>query len=164
MNGERYYSYKQADARFFALDSDFMDPKQLAWLEQQLRDSTDPWKISYFHHPLYSSAGRHGSEVDLRLVLEPLFLKYGMNAVFSGHDHIYERLKPQKGIYYFVSGAAGQLRRGDLKRTAMTEVGFDQDQSFMVVEIGGDVLSFKTISRTGRTVDSGSLRRQGPTK
>jgi hypothetical protein len=73
-------------------------------------------------------------------------------------------LKPQKGIYYFVSGAAGQLRRGDLKRTAMTEVGFDQDQSFMVVEIGGDLLSFKTVSRAGRTVDSGSLRRQGPTK
>jgi Calcineurin-like phosphoesterase len=164
MNGERYYTYKQADVRFFVLDSDYMDPKQLAWLEQQLRDSTERWKISYFHHPLYSSAGRHGSEVDLRLVLEPLFLKYGMNAVFSGHDHIYERLKPQKGIYYFVSGSAGQLRRGDLKRTALTEVGFDQDQSFMVVEIGGDVLSFKTVSRTGRTVDSGSLRRQGPTK
>jgi 3',5'-cyclic AMP phosphodiesterase CpdA len=160
MNGERYYTYKQADVRFFVLDSDYMDPKQLAWLEQQLRDSTDRWKIAYFHHPLYSSAGRHGSEVDLRLVLEPLFLKYGMNAVFSGHDHIYERLKPQKGIYYFVSGSAGQLRRGDLKRTAMTEVGFDQDQSFMVVEIGGDVLSFKTVSRTGRIVDSGSLRRQ----
>ena len=164
MNGERYYTYKQADVRFFVLDSDYMDPKQLAWLEQQLRDSTERWKISYFHHPLYSSAGRHGSEVDLRLVLEPLFLKYGVNVVFAGHDHIYERLKPQKGIYYFVSGSAGQLRRGDLKRTSMTEVGFDQDQSFMAVEIGGDVLSFKAISRTGRTVDSGSLPRQGPTK
>jgi 3',5'-cyclic AMP phosphodiesterase CpdA len=162
MNGERYYSYKQADVRFFVLDSDYMDPKQLAWLEQQLRDSTERWKISYFHHPLYSSAGRHGSEVDLRLVLEPLFLRYGMNVVFSGHDHIYERLKPQKGIYYFVSGSAGQLRRGDLKRTNMTEVGFDQDQAFVVVEIGGDVLSFQTITRSGRVVDSGALRRQTP--
>jgi predicted phosphodiesterase len=164
MNGERYYTYKQADVRFFVLDSDYMDPKQLAWLEQQLRDSTERWKISYFHHPLYSSAGRHGSEVDLRLVLEPLFLKYGMNVVFSGHDHVYERLKPQKGIYYFVSGSAGQLRRGDLKRTNMTEVGFDQDQAFIAVEIGGDLLSFKTVSRAGRTVDSGTLLRQGPTK
>jgi 3',5'-cyclic AMP phosphodiesterase CpdA len=164
MNGERYYTYKQGDVRFFVLDSDYVDPKQLAWLEQQLRTSTDRWKIAYFHHPLYSSAGRHGSEVDLRLVLEPLFLKYGMNVVFSGHDHIYERVKPQKGIYYFVSGSAGQLRRGDLKRTNMTEVGFDQDQSFMVVEIGGDVLSFKAISRTGRTVDSGTLPHQRSTK
>jgi 3',5'-cyclic AMP phosphodiesterase CpdA len=164
MNGERYYTYKQGEVRFFVLDSDYMDPKQLAWLEQQLRVATERWKISYFHHPLYSSAGRHGSEVDLRLVLEPLFLKYGMNAVFSGHDHVYERLKPQKGIYYFVSGSAGQLRRGDLKRTGMTEVGFDQDQSFMAVEIGSDVLSFKTVSRTGMTVDSGTLRHQGPPK
>jgi 3',5'-cyclic AMP phosphodiesterase CpdA len=164
MNGERYYSHQHGEVRFFVLDSDYMDPKQLAWLGQQLGDSPERWKISYFHHPLYSSAGRHGSEVDLRLVLEPLFLRYGMNAVFSGHDHIYERLKPQKGIYYFVSGSAGQLRRGDLKRTEMTEVGFDQDQSFMAVEIAGDVLSFKTISRTGMTVDFGSLRHQGPTK
>ena len=49
-------------------------------------------------------------------LLEPLFVKYGVNVVFSGHDHVYERLKPQKGIYYFVSGAGGQLRKGNLKR------------------------------------------------
>jgi hypothetical protein len=46
-------------------------------------------------------APRHGSEVDLRAVLEPLFVKYGVNVVFAGHEHFYERLKPQQGIYYF---------------------------------------------------------------
>jgi hypothetical protein len=165
MNGERYYTYRQGDVRFFVLDTDFLDRKQLAWLEQQLRNSTERWKVSYFHHPLYSSARGHGGAVDLRLVLEPLFVKYGLNAVFAGHDHVYERLKPQKGIYHFVSGSAGQLRPGNLKPSDMTAVGFDTDQAFIAVEIGGDVLSFKTVSRGGQTVDSGSLPRQpAPTK
>lgn len=161
MGGERYYTYAKKQVRFFVLDSDYMDPTQVDWLTRQLKDSTDEWKIAYFHHPLYSSAGRHGSETDLRLILEPLFVQYGVDAVFSGHDHVYERLKPQKGIYYFVSGSAGQLRRGDLKKSALTEAGFDQDQSFMLVEIDRDTLSLQTIARSGRTVDRATLARRG---
>ena len=114
MNGQRYYTYARNNVRFFALDSTLMDRKQLAWLEAALRDAREEWKICYFHHPLYSNAARHGSSVDLRVLLEPIFVKYGVNVVFSGHDHVYERIKPQKGIYYFVSGAAGQLRRGNM--------------------------------------------------
>jgi predicted MPP superfamily phosphohydrolase len=159
MGGERYYTYTKKNVRFFVLDSDYIDPKQLDWVTQQLKDSNEDWKIAYFHHPLYSSGGRHGSETDLRLVLEPLFLKYGLNAVFSGHDHVYERVKPQKGIYYFVTGSAGQLRRGDLKRSALTEAGYDQDQAFMLVEIEKDVMSVQAISRMGRTVDTATIAR-----
>jgi predicted phosphodiesterase len=161
MNGERFYSYTKKNVKFIALDSDYLDPKQLKWLEDELKGTKEDWKIVYFHHPLYSSGGRHGSEDDLRLILEPLFVQNGVNVVYSGHDHIYERIKPQKGIYYFVSGSAGQLRPGDLKRSALTEAGFDQDQSFMINEIVGDDLYFQTITRTGKTVDSGSIHRQG---
>ena len=160
MGGERYYTYTKNNVRFFVLDSDYMDPKQLQWVEQELRNSGSNWKIFYFHHPLYSNGGVHGSEVDLRTVLEPLFLKYGVNVVYAGHDHIYERLTPQKGIHYFVSGSAGQLRKGDLKRSATTAAGFDADQSFMINEIAGDDLYFQVISRTGKTVDAGVIHRQ----
>jgi 3',5'-cyclic AMP phosphodiesterase CpdA len=145
--------------RFFVLDSDYMDPKQLDWLKDELEKSNDDWKIAYFHHPLYSSAGRHGSETDLRLVLEPLFVQYGVNAVFSGHDHVYERIKPQKGIYYFVSGSAGQLRRGDLRKSSLTAAGFDQDNAFMLVEIDKDTMWIQAIARDGTTVDSATLPR-----
>jgi predicted MPP superfamily phosphohydrolase len=162
MNGERYYTYTKKNVRFFVLDSDYIDPKQLDWVTEQLKNSHDDWKIAYFHHPLYSSAGRHGSETDLRLILEPLFVKYGVNAVFSGHDHVYERVKPQKGIYYFVSGSAGQLRRGDLKKSALTAAGFDQDQAFMLVEIDKETMSIEAISRTGKTVDSATLPKLKP--
>jgi len=160
MNGERYYSFAKKNAKFFVLDSDYLDPKQLQWIEKELKNSRDDWKIAYFHHPLYSSGGRHGSEVDLRVILEPLFIKYGVNVVYSGHDHVYERLKPQKGIYYFVSGAAGQLRRGNMEASDQTASSFDQDQSFMLIEVAGDDMYFESVSRTGRVVDSGVINRQ----
>jgi 3',5'-cyclic AMP phosphodiesterase CpdA len=160
MNGQRYYTYVRGNVRFFALDSTLMDRAQLAWLDNALGSAREEWKICYFHHPLYSNAARHGSSVDLRLQLEPLFTRHGVNVVFSGHDHVYERIKPQKGIYYFVSGAAGQLRRGNMRPTNETAASFDQDQSFMAVEIAGADLTFQAISRTGRVVDSGVIRRQ----
>jgi 3',5'-cyclic AMP phosphodiesterase CpdA len=161
MNGQRYYTYVRNNVRFFALDSTLMDRKQVAWIDAALGDAREDWKICYFHHPLYSNAARHGSSVDLRLVLEPIFVKHGVNVVFSGHDHVYERIQPQKGIYYFVSGSAGQLRRGNMRSSNQTAAAFDQDQSFMVVEVSGSEMFFEAISRTGKTVDSGVIRRQG---
>ena len=116
MGGERYYTFKVKDVRFFALDSTYMSPDQLKWLEKELKSSNEEWKICFFHHPLYSSGGRHGSDVELRKVLEPLFVQYGVDAVFAGHEHLYERIKPQKQIYYFTSGAGGKLRKGDVTK------------------------------------------------
>src|SRR6185295_19006070 len=96
--------------------------------------------------------------VDLRARLEPLFIANGVTVVFAGHDHFYERVKPQHGIYHFVSGAGGSLRKGDIRRnTGLTEVGFDTDFSFMIVDISELDLYFQAISRTGMTVDSGVI-------
>ena len=145
--------------RFFVLDSNYLEPAQLTWIEQALKDAKEPWKIVFFHHPLYSDGGRHGPSVDLRVKLEPLFVTHGVSVVYSGHDHIYERIKPQQGIVYFVSGAGGKLRKGDLRRSAQTAAGFDQDQSFMLNEIVGDDLHFQVVSRQGLTVDQGTIRR-----
>jgi hypothetical protein len=156
MDGNRYHTFKKGNARFFALDSNYMDPVQLAWLERELAASGSDWKIAYFHHPLYAS-GMHGSQTDLRVVLEPLLVKYNVDAVFAGHEHFYQRIKPQKGITYFVSGAAGQLRKGDIRRADFTAAAFDADLSFMLVEISENQMSFQAISRTGQTVDSGTI-------
>ena len=100
MGGQRYYAYSKGNVRFIVLDSNYMDLPQLDWLEKELRDASSPWKVAYFHHPLYSDGRFHGPDVDLRVRLEPLFEKYGMNIVLSGHEHVYERIKPQHGIYY----------------------------------------------------------------
>lgn len=160
MRGERYYSFVKQFVRFVVLDTNLMDAPQIAWFENTLRDSSEPWKIAVFHHPLYSNAGRHGSNVELRVLLEPLLIRYGVSVVFAGHEHVYERLKPQKGIAYFTEGASGQLRKGDMEPSPSTAASFDQDRTFMLVEIG-ERMSFRTISRTGVVVDSGFVGRRG---
>ena len=160
MGGKRFYTYQKGDVRFFALDSNYMDKDQQRWLEEELSKSNSKWKVAYFHHPLYSSGARHGSEVDLRSIIEPLFIKYNLQLVFAGHEHFYERIKPQKGIHYFTAGGSAKLRSGDIRRdTGLTEKGFDTEQTFMVVEIDGDVMRFQTITRHGKRVDSGEIHR-----
>jgi len=161
MNGERYYTFKPKDGvRIFALDSNYMDKPQLEWLEKELQASGADWKIAFFHHPLYSSGEQHGSDLQLRQELEPLFLKYGVDVVFAGHEHFYERIKPQKGIYYFTSGGAAKLREGNVKTgSALTAKSFDTGYHFMLIELGKDSMSFQAISDQGKTVDSGTLPR-----
>ena len=161
MNGEEYYRFKKGNVAFYSLNSNYMDKRQLKWLEGELAKDTSEWKIAFFHHPPYSSGGKHGSETSVREVLEPIFLKYGMNAVFNGHEHFYERIKPQKGIYYFISGAGGKLREGDVKdNSPLTAKAYDKDMSFMLLEVDGAQLHFQVISRTGEIVDSGVLMNQ----
>ena len=161
MNGKEYYRFKKGNVAFYSLNSNYMDPKQVKWLESELAKDTSDWKICFFHHPPYSSAKKHGSDDQLREVVEPIFIKYRVNIVLSGHDHVYERIKPQKGIYYFVSGAGGQLRSGDVKDSSpLTEKSYDRDMHFMLFEVAADQLYFQAISRTGDTVDSGVITRR----
>ena len=163
MDGKLYYSFKapQQSVRFFALESGYMDPAQLTWLENELKSSTEDWKIAYFHHPLYSSGQTHGSDLDLRRALEPLFMQYNVSVVFQGHDHVYERLKPQNGIQYWVIGSGGRFRAGDLqKNSALTAKGYDADNAFLLAEISGDTMTFNAVSRTGQVVDSGAVTRR----
>ena len=162
MGGELYYSFSpKSNIRFFALDSMYPKPEQISWLEKELAASNQDWKIVYFHQPLYSSGDQHGPDVQLRKVIEPLFLKYSVSVVLSGHDHFYERVKPQKGIAYFVVGSGGRLRVGNIDRkSGITAKGFDTDQVFMAAEIIGDEIYFNAVSRAGQTVDSGVLTRR----
>jgi len=160
MNGERYYSFKPPDGsvRFFALDSNYMDKNQLQWLEKELAASDSEWKIAFFHHPLYSSGEKHGSDQVLRDQLEPLLLKYGVSLVLAGHEHFYERIKPQKGITHFVAGSAAKLRRGNIGTSDITAKGFDQGYAFVLMEIDGKTLHFLTISEQGKTIDEGTIQ------
>ena len=161
MDGKRYYSFRKGDAEFFALDSTYMAPAQVDWLKDALSKSDAKWKIPFFHHPLYSSGQKHGSEVDLRQLVEPLFVEHGVDVVFSGHEHFYERMKPQKGIYYFTEGGSAKLREGNIRvGSALTEKGFDRDNTFMLVEINKDDIFFEAISRAARVVDTGSFPRR----
>jgi hypothetical protein len=169
MGGQRYYTFKPPsllariagtgdDVRFFMIDTERLDRPQLEWIDREMGQSESEWKIPIFHRPIYTS-GRYARPARaLRAALEPVFLKHGVKVAFSGHEHFYERIKPQQGITYFISGGAGSLRAGDIRPTGLTDVGFDRDYHFMLIEISGEELYFQAISRTGVTVDAGTVR------
>lgn len=168
MGGERYYTFTpplpagdrpQTTVRFFMVDTERLDRAQLAWLDRELGKSEDAWKIPIFHRPIYTSGRYERPARTLRRALEPLLVDHRVAVAFSGHEHFYERIKPQQGITYFISGGAGSLRAGDIRPTPLTAAGFDRDYHFMLVEIDGDALFYQAISRTGETVDAGVVRR-----
>ena len=169
MGGERYYTFKKpartlsaltgAGARFFVLDSRSFDQRQLDWLKRALAASGTAWKICFFHHPLYTSGRYRAGASTLRSVVEPILVDGDVDVVLSGHEHFYERVAPQHGISYFISGGAGSLREGDIRPSTLTAKGFDRDYHFMMMEISGDELYFQAISRTGTTIDAGVIRR-----
>jgi hypothetical protein len=158
MEGQEYYRFTKGNVSFYSLNSNYMDKKQVDWLTEKLGADTASWKIAFFHHPPYSSGGKHGSDTKLRQVVEPILLKHGVDVVFNGHEHFYERIKPQQGIYYFISGSGGKLRKGDVREgSPLTDKAFDRDMSFMLIEVNDNQMHFQVVSRTGETVDSGVI-------
>jgi predicted MPP superfamily phosphohydrolase len=161
MGGANYYSMGRGNGLvdFFMLDSTDFNDQQAAWFENQLNQSRGLWKIAVFHHPIYSSGKRHGSDTALRRRIEPLLKRHRVQVVFSAHDHTYERIKPQDGIQYFVSGGGGKVRRGDVRAdTGLSAASYDDDNHFMFVELDEREISFKAISKTGQLVDNGIIR------
>jgi hypothetical protein len=94
--------------------------------------------------------------------MEPIFLRHDVRVALSGHEHFYERMTPQKGITYFISGGAGSLRYGDIRPSPLVAKGFDTDYHFMLFEVTGDTLYYQAIARTGHSIDAGSVTRTGP--
>ena len=170
MNGQRYYTFERRSGlaaplagervQFFGLDTVNLDDDQLIWLDQQLGASTADWKIVFQHHPLYTSGRYSLSSALQRRTLEQAFIEHEADVVFAGHEHVYERLVPQSGVMYFVSGASGSVRQGDLRPAPYHASGYDRDLSFMLVEIAGDTMYFQAITRAGETIDQGRIRKR----
>jgi 3',5'-cyclic AMP phosphodiesterase CpdA len=160
MSGNNYYTIKKGEglAELFMLDSTDFDATQANWLSQALSSSKAKWKIAVLHHPLYSSGKKHGSSFGLRKQLEPLFTRYGVQVVFAGHDHIYERTQPQQGIQHFVTGAGGKTRRGGIDmKSEFRHVSYDEDNHFMLIDVEDKQVSFQAICETGAIVDKGTI-------
>jgi len=132
-NDERWYSFDWGNTHFISLDlgPSYASPignERLEWLRNDLaRSSNNPsisWIIVFTHFPLYSSGSSHGSDVSHRSVLVPIFEEFGVNIVFSGHEHVYERTHPimsekvtdfnpgsysnPQGIIYVITGGGGR--------------------------------------------------------
>jgi PKD repeat protein len=101
-----YYSFDCGDAHFTVLDSTKGISAQTTWLGSDL-GSSQPWKFVAFHHPLYTSDPNHfGGWANLRSEWEGLFQAHGVDAVWNGHMHTYERYL-ENDIQYMVMGTGG---------------------------------------------------------
>jgi acid phosphatase type 7 len=180
--GERYYSFDWGHVHFVGLDSNCAIglasadrctlAAQKAWVEKDLAASTAPWKIVYFHHPPWSS-GDHGSQPLMRREFGPIFEKYGVDLVLTGHDHDYERSKPmlgdgvapsgKQGITYLVVGGGGaSLRAFATPRPSWSVVRDDAAHGFLDVTVDEGTLTAKLVTTTGGVLDSFSLTKTLP--
>ena len=150
-SGEKWYSFDYGRVHFVALDTESDYSTQAAWLDKDLAATQLPWKIIYMHRPPYSS-GEHGSDTTLRNKLAPVLERHGVQLVLSGHDHDYERMKPQDGVAYVVTGGGGIGTR-PVGKSSFTA--FSEDViHFVYVEVGVDDLILHAIDATGHEFDS----------
>lgn len=148
---EKWYSYDWGRVHFVALDTESDYATQATWLDGDLAATSLPWKIVYLHKPPYSS-GTHGSDTSLRDQLAPVLERHHVQLVLAGHDHDYERINPQHGVTYVVTGGGGKGTRsvGESSFTAFSE----DVIHFVYGEVGVDELVLHAIDGTGREFDS----------
>lgn len=162
---ERYYTTQQGPVQLFIVDSETNEPDgvsatsaQAQWLRQQLSASTAPWKLVMLHEPPYSSGDFHGSNTTMRWP----FAQWGASAVFSGHDHEYERLL-EDGIPYFVDGLGGDDVYGFGAPVAGSQVRYNADHGAMLVDATDTAITFEFINTAGQVIDTYSLQKSAPT-
>lgn len=160
---ERYYAFTYGNARFLILDSNvygFALSDQNAWIERQLQSARLDKSIKHIfvsmHHPPFSIS-LHGGRRELREAWTPLFEKYQVDAVFSGHDHVYSRAK-HNGVNYFVSGGGGaplypRGRRVSAIDRRATKY-FERVNHFLRVHVVGDFVEVSAFRVDGTLVEA----------
>lgn len=148
---EQWYSYDWGPIHFVALDTESDYGTQATWLDADLAATAQPWKIVYLHRPPFSS-GQHGSDLTLRMQLAPVLERHGVQLVLAGHDHDYERMRPQRGVAYVVTGGGGRGTRevGSSDFTAFAS----EVIHFVYLEVGADELVLHAIDGEGTEFDS----------
>jgi hypothetical protein len=153
---ERYYDFNWGPVAFFAVDSDTHEPSgasipsaQATWLQTRLAASTKYWQVVYFHHAAYSSGSGHGSTTRMQWP----FATWGADAVFSGHDHVYERLLAD-GIPYFVDGTGGDTLYTFGTPLTESQFRYNADHGAMLVTATQTSILFEFYNQAGTLVDS----------
>jgi hypothetical protein len=168
-----YYSFDYGSVHFVCLDTDSgLYREQLPWLEEDLAATNKPWKVAYFHRSPFSSGTVHGSDLNLRGALGPIFSRHHVNLVVSGHDHLYERSKPinllksedspvasyKEGTCYIVSGGAGAGLYDAKVGNWWTAVVKTQIHHFCRVQVNGSKsMTVEAVDLNGHAIDTVTL-------
>ena len=176
---ELYYSFDHGDAHFTVLYVPFFSQyalthgnPQYQWLERDLQQSSKAWKVILLHHNVFSSSAhtfddwdRNGliDQEELQALLLPLAKKYGVQLIFTGHDHVFERFTPTDGVH-FVTSAGGGGGLYSLTRRLPGSAQFWRTYHFVGITIDGTEMTMEAIGVTGKVFDRMYLRREGSTR
>lgn len=172
---ESYYTVRQGPAQFFVLFAPFFyqyvltkESAQYEWLERELRKSNSPWKFIVMHHPVRTSSlhrfddYNHNSKLDtseLAEVVLPLAEQYGVQMVFSGHDHVFERFLPDHGIVSVTTAGGGGTLYPLRERDSLSSQ-FRSQHHFVNIEIEGDTCRLVALDDTENVIDTFIIRRE----
>ncbi len=150
MTGTWWAAHLPGDVLVIGLDSNRVgDPAQRDFLEETLRDATERWRIVAVHEPPYS-AGYQGSSLAIREAFSPLFERYGVQLVLSGHEHDYQRSVPIDGVTYVISGAGGRTRGTGEEAFTVTSYAV---YHYVDVNIWSDRLLLRAVDQDARVFD-----------
>lgn len=151
----RYYGRRVGNITLFLLDSNRITAAQTAWLRRRLQRSTARWKVVLFHHPPFTCGGHSGDE-EIAARWVPLFRRYGVDLVLSGHDHNYQRFAPRSGVTYVVhgGGGAGLYSLRPCPSSYPTRVVGLEIHGWLYLRATEDSLRVRAIGPAGRSRDS----------
>lgn len=202
-----YYSFNVGNTHFIALDSfgeeergkQFIDStsKQYQWLIRDLENNKSRWKIAFFHHPPFSK-GSHDSDAESDLVairekVVPIFYKYGVDLVLTGHSHNYERSailnnfvgkseeyelkedstthqkcpfsKTEEGTVFVVAGSAGWTgKKSKGYPHRVMQYSNSEQTGALILEIEDQQLHAKWLSEDGDILDNFSIYKRTETQ
>ena len=171
---KKYYSFDYGNAHFVALDGNQkFNADMYDWVEADLATTTKRWKFVYFHQPMYSDPGTHGSDPDLRFYLEPIFVNHKVDVVFQGHNHYFSRTYPIQsgvavdtaqgssyrdpgGVIYIVAGGGGRGLYGVTHGEPLVRSAFRVFHT-MAVDVVGDSIYAQAVLPDGAVFDSFSI-------
>ena len=149
-----HYERSRRDFDLFVLNSNSTRDRQTRWLKRHLAASTATWKIVSLHHPAYTCGGYMSNPgVVSRWV--PLFERYGVALVLSGHDHNYQRFAPKRGVTYVVHGGGGQ----ELYALRSCPEGYPtrdfarRAHGFLDIVVTPEAIRLKAVKLSGRVID-----------
>lgn len=168
------YSFDYGDVHFVILDSQFGEERQFLpdslslqkeWLAQDLAATDKLWKIVFMHRPAYHNRIKE-SQPDATAQFVPIFDQYGVDAVFSGHDHVNARTPKLKageplssGTIYSTAGRSGTKTYDTVGSKEWNEQFFNPvDQpTYTVAQVAGNVFYVQVFKQDGTLVDEWSL-------
>ena len=156
---EEYAWYTDCQGlRIIALNSVEMVEEQAAWLDKALSDNPNRWTIAIFHYPMFSVSKGWKDNAKLNELWKPLFDKYRVDMVLTGHDHTYARSGLEGSVVYVTSVCGSKMC--DLARKPWMKRAAEGVQLLQIITIDGDKLSYESRTATGSIYDAFELHKQ----